>query len=136
MFIYLTEEMLDAVAGLCQPESYPAGSTIVERNTPSDSFYLIQAGAVKIIPTPESETGSPAEAFTVTLGKGQSFGEMGLVDSGTRSATVKAMTDTQLLAIDCQLFRELCEKDTNLGYQVMRNIAADLSFRLRHRNLI
>jgi hypothetical protein len=30
----------------------------------------------------------------------------------------------------------LCEKDTNMGYMVMRNIATDLSFKLRHRNLI
>jgi CRP-like cAMP-binding protein len=61
---------------------------------------------------------------------------MGLIDSGMRSATVKANTDTRLLVIDCQRFRDLCETDINLGYQVMKNIAIDLSFKLRYRNMI
>jgi CRP-like cAMP-binding protein len=72
----------------------------------------------------------------VTLGKGQSFGEMGLVDRGARSATVRAASDTDVYVINCDKFLELCHADTRLGFLVMRNIAADLSFKLRYRNLI
>jgi hypothetical protein len=32
-------------------------------------------------------------------------------------------------------FIQLCEQDTDIGYKVMRNLAADMSFKLRHRNL-
>jgi CRP-like cAMP-binding protein len=61
---------------------------------------------------------------------------MGLIDSGARSATVQALTDIRLYEVDCNRFRGLCETDTDLGYLVMRNIAVDLSFKLRYRNLI
>ena len=62
--------------------------------------------------------------------------EMALVDQGPRSATVRAISDsTIVLTIDRQAFMDLCEANHHLGYIVMRNMAADLSFKLRHRNL-
>jgi CRP/FNR family cyclic AMP-dependent transcriptional regulator len=135
MFIGLSETMLDDVAKLCQPAAHKADDTIIERSSPPTHFYLIKEGMVKIITSP-LDNASDAETVVVTLGRGQSFGEMGLVDNGTRSATVKAVTFTELLAIDCARLSSLCEANTDLGYQVMRNIATDLSFKLRNRNLI
>ncbi len=135
MFIGLSDDMLDEVAELCQEKTFPADSTIIERHSPPDQFYLIQDGTVEILTGAENPAKDTA-GVVVVLGKGQSFGEMGLVDSGARSASVRVTTDTVLYAIDCHHFRELCETDTNLGYQVMRNIATDLSFKLRYRNLI
>ena len=136
MFIGLSDGMLDEVAKLCQSETHEADSTIIERNSPPINFYLIQEGTVKIMTALADTAKDSSEAVVVTLGKGQSFGEMGLVDNGTRSATVKAVTQTHLLVTDCALLRNLCEANTDLGYQVMRNIATDLSFKLRNRNLI
>jgi len=136
MFIGLSENMLNRVAQLCKPQLHRSGGLIIERNSPPDNFYLIREGTVEIITAPNGEAEAIIDSVVVTLGKGQSFGEMGLIDSGPRSATVKATTDTDLLIIDCKEFLNLCETDTNLGYQVMRNIAIDLSFKLRYRNLI
>jgi CRP-like cAMP-binding protein len=136
MFIGLSDDELDRVAQLCRSQFFEADSPIIERNSAPDHFYLIQEGTVKISATQEAENDDPTQQVTVTLGKGQSFGEMSLIDRGPRSATVIAAIPTQVLAIDCQRFLNLCEKDTNMGYMVMRNIATDLSFKLRHRNLI
>ncbi|MEW5961203.1 MAG: cyclic nucleotide-binding domain-containing protein [Chloroflexota bacterium] len=135
LFSGLPEAMLEKVAELCRPQSYRANAIIIERNAPSVSFFLIQAGTVNILTAPDPED-QLTNGAVITLGKGQSFGEMSLIDSGVRSATVKAVTDTQLLAIDCREFTQLCESNTDFGYQIMRNIAADLSFKIRHRNMI
>jgi len=135
MFIGLSDEQLDNVAALCTPATFETNSTIIELNSPPDQFFLIQDGTVEILTAPEAET-QKTDGVVVTLGTGQSFGEMGLVDSGKRSATVKATTPTHMLAINCKEFTNLCEADPYLGYQVMRNIAIDLSFKLRYRNLI
>lgn len=135
MFLGLPEAMVDEVAQLCQPESYAAEQVIIERNSPPTHLYLIREGTVEII-TSSQDAAHEGEAVVVTLGKGQSFGEMGLVDNGTRSATVRAITPTDLLAIESTRLKALCETNTDLGYQVMRNIATDLSFKLRNRNLI
>jgi CRP-like cAMP-binding protein len=61
---------------------------------------------------------------------------MSLIDSGLRSATVRCTSDgSELYVIRRDDFVELCEQDTDIGYIVMRNLAAELSFKLRHRNL-
>jgi CRP-like cAMP-binding protein len=136
LFTDLTDDMLAKVASLCRLEQFGPNRNIIEHGSPPDNFYLIQEGTVRILTAPEGKAQRLADAVKITLGEGQSFGEMGLIDSGPRSATVKAVTETRLIVIDCQQFRELIETDINLGYQVMKNIAIDLSFKLRYRNLI
>jgi CRP-like cAMP-binding protein len=61
---------------------------------------------------------------------------MALIDMGLRSATVRCTKDgTELYVLHRDEFIQLCEEDTDIGYKVMRNLAADMSFKLRHRNL-
>ena len=61
---------------------------------------------------------------------------MSLIDMGPRSATVRCTSDgSQLYVIRRDDFVALCEEDSDIGYKVMRNLAAELSFKLRHRNL-
>jgi CRP-like cAMP-binding protein len=136
LFTDLTDEMLAEVANLCRLEIYAPYRTVVEHGSPPDKFYLIQEGTVRIFTVPIGKTQRLTDSLKITLGTGQSFGEMGLIDSGVRSATVKAITEAKLIVIDCDQFRELIETDVNLGYQIMKNIAIDLSFKLRYRNLI
>jgi CRP-like cAMP-binding protein len=138
MFNGLSDEELSSVAALCTLVSYKAGDIILNKNDPTENFYLIRSGTVQIITNPSILEAKPdlANSVTVSLGQGQSFGEMGLVDQGARSATVQATSDIEVYAINCDQFLELCLEDTHLGFVVMRNIAADLSFKLRYRNLI
>jgi CRP-like cAMP-binding protein len=138
MFNGLSDEELSSVAALCSEASYKVGDIILNLNDPTENFYLIRSGTVQIITNPDILETKPelADAVMINLGEGQSFGEMGLVDQGARSATVRAGSDTKAYSINCNQFQELCYEDTHLGFLVMRNIAADLSFKLRYRNLI
>jgi CRP-like cAMP-binding protein len=61
---------------------------------------------------------------------------MTLVDRGARSATVRAADGpTVLQVIPHAALRELCEQDNHIGFVVMRNLAAELSLRLRYYNI-
>ena len=61
---------------------------------------------------------------------------MALLDQGARSASVIAIEDgTTVYGISSQDFMNLCKTDTAIGYVMMRNMALDLSFKLRHKNL-
>jgi CRP-like cAMP-binding protein len=61
---------------------------------------------------------------------------MALLDQGVRSASVVAIEEeTELYAISADAFVNLCQQDTAIGYIMMRNMALDLSFKLRHKNL-
>lgn len=136
----LSDEEIAQVAEVCREAVVNRGDVILEENAPSDAMYIIREGMVEVILEPGKVTpealAAPAPTPLLALGRGQVFGEMGLVDRGARSATVRCAADnTRLLVIRRDDFLRLCEEDTRIGYVVMRNIAKDLSFKLRVRNL-
>lgn len=133
LFHGLTDAQLQRLLDISQEAVYQDGDVIFEQGAAGDALYFISEGQVEICirSTPDSP-----ERTEVFLGRGQIFGEMALVDRGTRSATVRCcQDDTVLRAIQGDAFTALCETDTAIGYVIMRNIACDLSFKLRHRNL-
>jgi CRP/FNR family cyclic AMP-dependent transcriptional regulator len=130
LFSGLTSKQLEAVARICQERHYPAGSTIIQQGDTGDEMYVIEAGQVDIL-----LVGYTSERPVVVLGKGQILGEMSLVDQGYRSATARATEPTTVQVIKQGDFTSLCEQDTHIGYTVMRNLAADISFKLRHQHL-
>jgi CRP-like cAMP-binding protein len=134
LFEGLDAEELKAIAALCQSRTFGAGEIVTTQGELGDEMFVVCQGFVEVTLT-HPEAG--AEPRTVVhLGPGQIVGEMSLVDHGPRSATVRALTDGALLqSLKRDAFLRLCESDTRLGYVVMRNMAADLSFKLRHRML-
>ena len=131
MFVGLTDEEFTQLAGIFQQRHLAEGEILFRQGDPGDSLCLIQQGFVEIIAENNGHTKT-----LVNLGPGQSVGEMALIDRGTRSATVRAATeDTIIAVVSRDSFEELCGHNTNIGYKVMRNIAADLSFRIRRRGL-
>lgn len=136
----LSDEQLARVAQICKTVIYNSGSVIVREFEPSDEIYVINKGSAQVqigAAQVTAETlAAPGPMAAVAIGQGQIFGEMALIDMGPRSATVQCTSDgTELYVIRRDDFISLCEQDTDIGYKVMRNLAADLSFKLRHRNL-
>ena len=133
LFDGLSEDELDQVVALCQQRSYSENEVIAEQDTSGDEMYIIQDGFVEV--AVGGKTGETSKVI-VNLGQGQSVGEMSLIDQGPRSATVRAISDPTVVQVISQDdFEGLCEKNNHIGYIVMRNMAADLSFRLRQRHL-
>jgi CRP-like cAMP-binding protein len=139
LFSRLASEQIEQIAALGREAVYNAGDLIIREGDPSDELYVIRSGMVEVLVSGgriPDVSGPPQLTSLVRLGQGQLFGEMALVDSGVRSATVRCVEDgTVLYVITRQVFWTLCDGDHHIGYVVMRNIAADLSFKLRHRNL-
>jgi CRP/FNR family cyclic AMP-dependent transcriptional regulator len=129
----LSDSQLEKVAELCREQTFNADDIIFKENDKSSELYLIQDGLVEItLSVPEPGT----EKSLVTLGNGQIFGEMALLDEGPRTASARCIADgTRLWVAKRADFISLCEKDTGIGFIVMKNIAADLSFKLRLVNL-
>ena len=140
ILIGLSNEQLAGVATICQIKVFNAGDTIVREREPSSEIYIIKKGSAQVRLSGGRITAetlaAPGPQAIISLGQGQIFGEMALIDMGLRSATVQCTADdTELYVIRRDDFIHLCEQDTDIGYKVMRNLAADLSFKLRHRNL-
>ena len=139
LFSGLTPEQVEQIVALGREVTYEAGDVIIGEGDPSDEIYIICQGLVEVnvskgaIP---DVPGPPQLTSIAHLGQGQVFGEIALVDHGARSASVRCVQDdTVLYVIPRDGFWSLCDSDYHIGYVVMRNIAADLAFKLRHRNL-
>ena len=141
VFYDLTESQMEMVADLCSTATYKEGETVFEENSASDELYIIANGEVDISVSPvmvqPSSTGQAAHPLTITtLRRGQSFGEVALVDQGLRSASARCATKkVRMLIIPSEKLIELCDSNPDLGYRLMRNIAADLAFKIRGNDL-
>ncbi|MBN1890374.1 MAG: cyclic nucleotide-binding domain-containing protein [Thermoflexales bacterium] len=141
IFYDLTPTQLDRVSALCQERTGQAGEFIFEENSAGDELYIIVRGEVEILVDP-SMVSTPGARRTLspvmiaTLRDGQIFGEVALVDQGLRSASARCMADNmRLLIIPRAKLLALCETDPELGYRIMRNVAADLAFKIRNSDL-
>jgi CRP/FNR family cyclic AMP-dependent transcriptional regulator len=132
MFAGLSDEQLELLADRFEERTLERGDVLFKQGEQGDTMCLIQEGFLEVVFEPQDGVEKPL----VRLGPGQSVGEMTLIDRGPRSATVWVISDrTQIASITREAFDTLCEANTDLGYQVMRNIAADLSFRMRFRDI-
>lgn len=133
IFKGLSEDELVEICSLCNSRQLESGENLVNEGDVGEEFYLITQGSVEVVVGIKQD--SPRTV--IHMGEGQLIGEMALIDHGRRSATVRAIQDpTRVQIIRNDDFQELCERNTRVGYVVMRNMAADLSFKLRHLNLI
>jgi CRP/FNR family cyclic AMP-dependent transcriptional regulator len=125
IFYQFTPTQLELVANLCQEVVFQKDDLIFRENSGSKELYIIVQGEVDIFVDPSlvSATQTEGENTTIaTLRRGQSFGEVALVDEGLRSASACAsQKDTRLLIIP---------RD-----KLMYNLAADLAMKIRNTDL-
>jgi CRP/FNR family transcriptional regulator/CRP/FNR family cyclic AMP-dependent transcriptional regulator len=131
IFEGLTEQELRRVAAICREAKYAKGQVVTSQGEEGDEMFIVRDGLVEVT---VGEAGEGPRTV-VNLGTGQVVGEMALVDRGPRSATVRCVTDATLNVIERDAFENLCQSSAQIGMVVYRNLAADLSFKLRHRHL-
>ncbi|RJP54815.1 MAG: cyclic nucleotide-binding domain-containing protein [Anaerolineaceae bacterium] len=137
IFYQFTPTQLELVGNLCHEVAFNAGDVIFQENSGSKELYVIMQGEVDIlINRGNSGSNNKTETAIARLRRGQSFGEVALVDEGLRSATARAaQKDTRLLLIPRDKIIMLCETYPTLGYRLMYNLAADLAMKIRNTDL-
>lgn len=141
IFADLTLDQLDLIAKICREEEHTQGQLIFAENSPSREFCVIMDGEVEIQVDPDTIDGNSEDDYApstiAVLRRGQSFGEVAIVDPGVRSASARCGSEIcKLLVIDREDFLSLLEADYQMGYVVMRNFAADLALKIRQTNLL
>ena len=132
LFEGLTDTELDEILAICQQRRHKKGDLLTVEGEIGKDLFIVIEGVVEVM----LEVKKDPPRVVVNLGAGQLIGEMSLVDRGLRSATVRAIHDpTVVQVIRHQDFHNLCEQNNRIGYVVMHNMAADLSFKLRHSHL-
>jgi CRP-like cAMP-binding protein len=134
IFYQFTSTQLEMVANLCREMTYNEGDVIFHENSKSKELYIITDGEVNItIHYSAAGEAEAKETVVARLIRGQSFGEVALVDEGMRSASARALqNDTRLLVIPRDKILMLCETYPPLGYRLMYNLAVDLAMKIRN----
>jgi CRP/FNR family cyclic AMP-dependent transcriptional regulator len=139
LFNNLFQTQLEMIESICHECRYHEEDWIFEEFSRGSELYLILEGEVEIIVSLKNGASNKSkdQSFQViaSLQRGQSFGEMALVDRGLRSAGAKACKkNTVLLCIPRDEIMMLCDAYPDLGYQVMHNLAVDLAQKIRSSN--
>jgi CRP/FNR family transcriptional regulator len=95
LFAELSGAELDHIASVAVPRSFPKGVRVFHEGDHSDACYIVRAGDLRV--TREHSDGRAIAL--ATLGPGDIFGELAMLDGGTRSASVETLTDAELLAL-------------------------------------
>ncbi len=139
IFDTFTETQLQLVAALCESQTYQTGDILLRENDQTTEMYVIARGGVEVIMNPTFVSNDVTEGEMVVLTElrqGQVFGEVALVDQGMRSATIRvSQAHTVLLRIARKRLMQLCDTYPELGYKLMKNLAADLAFKIRNTDL-
>ena len=132
LFTGLETSAVESLSGLCRVEKVLKGRAIVEEGSLGESMFVLMLGRVRV------EKQTPADdRYTVTFlshEKGDFFGELGLLDSDRRSATVTAETDCEVIVIERDRFLQFGDSNPTAGLSVTRRIASNLASRLRRAN--
>jgi CRP-like cAMP-binding protein len=111
LFAGVGRRRLRKVAELAEFREFEPHSVIVQTGDAPDGFYVVLAGRAK-------RTGS-----TRLLGPGAYFGELALLDGGTRSATIVAVSDLQTMRLPRKPFLELLEREPQIAIGMLSGLA-------------
>ena len=104
----LPEDVLSDLAGRVHLRILRAGEPIFRQGDQPDAFYVVRKGTVQI----EDEDPETGETRLLrTMERGESFGEMGLLGSHRRQATVRALDEVELFEVDKGTFDRLLAED-------------------------
>ena len=127
LFADLEEGELERFSHVAVPRSFPAGTRVFHEGDSSDACYIVSEGSFRV-----TREHSDGRAITLaTLGPGEIFGELAMLDGDKRSASAESITDGTLLALPASDVRGLLARNPEIALKLV----AGLVRRLRAANM-
>ena len=122
IFQGLGDDRLASVARCAMMRRVPRGSAVVHEGDRTDFVYFVLTGNLKVMVSDEDGR----EVILTILGQGEMFGEMGVLDDSPRSASVVAVSASDLVTIAKSDFKRLMQENFELAWHVMCNLTRRL----------
>lgn len=104
LFEDLPLDALNDLAGRVSLRQYAPGQAVVRQGDRAGAFYVVRSGTLEVV---EEDPESANERVLRTLIRGDSFGELGLLENAPRAATVRAVGEAQAFEVDKGTFDQL-----------------------------
>ncbi len=126
LFADLEQAELESFSQVAVPRSFPAGTRVFHEGDTSDACYIVSSGSFRV-----TREHSDGRAITLaTLGRGEVFGELAMLDHDVRSASAEALDEGELLALPASEVRALLARHPEISVKLV----AALVRRLREAN--
>lgn len=106
LFSDVPSRALKRVLGFAKTVTHAPGDVVVRQGSGAHALHVILSGEAEV---------SADGTRIASLGRGDYFGEIAIVDNSRRTATVTAVTELRILAIDATSFRLLVRSDPGLA---------------------
>ncbi len=117
LFADMDRRQAEQIARLLKERRFARGETVIIEGSGGAAVYLIVSGAATV-----THNGT----VVATLGAGEHFGEIALIDGGPRSATVTAATDLVCYGLTFWEFRPLVERNGTIAWKLLQALAKRL----------
>jgi CRP/FNR family cyclic AMP-dependent transcriptional regulator len=117
LFAGLDRKELELLSKLAKEQRYDAGATIVESGAGGHGLYIIKEGNVSVVRDGQK---------VASMGPGQFFGEISVLDGGPRTADVRADTDTVCLTLVSWEIKPLLMDNAGISYKMLLEVVKRL----------
>jgi CRP/FNR family cyclic AMP-dependent transcriptional regulator len=137
IFRNLTDEQIAKLLKISRKVAFPEGEIIMREGEESNAMYIIMEGTVEVAKTlviadGNEDTDEKNKVFTrLDATTHAVFGEMALLETMKRTATIKTVTKCTFYEMRRDEFLRIVEADHELGYRIFLNLARIVSARLR-----
>jgi CRP-like cAMP-binding protein len=117
LFAGVSKRDLEFVASRVDEVSLKTGQTLIREGQPTESFFILESGHVQV-----TRGGKPVNR----LGPGDFFGEIGMLDRGTATATVVTDGPVEAMVLSHAQFADAIKGNNSLALQVISAMAKRL----------
>lgn len=117
----------DRLVEMTERRLFQAGDVVIAGGDVDRSLYFVASGSVEVF----VRQGHKEQSVQV-LGPGSVLGEIAFFDGKPRSASVRALADTELLRLSADAFEVLSARHPDLGRKILLDLGRVLALRLRH----
>jgi pyruvate,water dikinase len=117
LFDGMDRRQAEQIARLLKERRFAKGETVIMEGSGGSAFFIIDSGQATV---------SSKGVVLATLGTGDYFGELALIDGGPRSATVTAASDLICYGLTFWEFRPLVERNGTMGWKLLQALAKRL----------
>jgi NTE family protein len=121
VFAGLSEPMRERIARIAQDVSLRREEWLFREGDRADGVYVVRVGHLEVV-----QSGPHAQERINTLTRGAVLGELALLNDSPRSASIRALRDTELLRIERTDFEELLRSEPELALGLTRVLSAQL----------
>jgi CRP/FNR family transcriptional regulator, cyclic AMP receptor protein len=117
LFADLDRKELQGLATSMKERTFRSGQTIASEGQSGIGFFVIAEGTANV---------SQGGEDRATLGPGDYFGEIALIDDGLRTASVTAVSELKAYGLTSWEFRPLVESNASIAWKLLKTMAARL----------